>query len=424
MASRNSVVRTINNNDAYQLVNAAYKQAVGANAVDTLDLTSFIDGGVAFESLTMARDTFVKALIDQVVNFYNDTSYENDYDDPYYVESRRFANVVQMINAQAPEVQASHAWKNLAPTVAGNGSITKVSIGSYEVNPPVVNASYYSKDNSWELPVAISSERLTDAFKSEEELRGFTDFIFVVVQNALIQHRENLNSANRNAFIARKIYHQNNVGTGLQVVNLVDQYRKERGSNITTAADFLASPNAMRYAAAQIMLFSEYLRKQSVLFNTEGLVKFCPRDRMVLEINSAFENAIIENALSTTYHDAMLALPGHRTTPAWQGFGVTSAEALTEAASFDEVTKIDVTFDTSKTVTTSGIVGLIADRYAIMHTIRQERVAAQYFEMEDVTLYAYQNRDQYMNNMTQPAIVLTVQDLSASRVGLSVGDQR
>lgn len=412
-------LRTIDNNAAYSIVNAAYKQAVGASAVDTIDLKDFIDGGVAFESLTMARDTFVKALIDQVVNFYNDAAYDNEYDDPYYVESRRFANVVQMINAQAPEVQASHAWKSLAPVVdPDTQTVRKVSIGTYECNPPIVDTSFFQKSVSWELPLCISTERLTDAFKSESELRGFTDFIFVVVDNALTAHRENLNSANRNAFLARKIDHQRLVGTGLQKVNLVEMYKNERGSDITTAAGFLQDPEAMRYAGAQMLLFSKYLRKQSQLFNTKGLTKFVPYDRLVIEVNSAFESAINEVALSNTFHDELVALPGHRSVPTWQGFGINDAVAGTIAASFDEVTKIDVTYDTNKTVTQSGIVALLADKYAIMHTIRQERIAAQYFEMEDVTLYAYQNHDQYMNNMSQNAIVLTVEDLSASRLSI------
>lgn len=412
-------LRTIDNNAAYSIVNAAYKQAVGATAVDTIDLKDFIDGGVAFESLTMARDTFVKALIDQVVNFYNDAAYDNEYDDPYYVESRRFANVVQMISAQAPEVQASHAWKSLAPVVdPDTHAVSKVSIGTYECNPPIVDTSYYQKSVSWELPLCISTERLTDAFKSESELRGFTDFIFVVVDNALTAHRENLNSSNRNAFLARKIDYQRTVGTGLQKVNLVEMYKNERGSDITTAAGFLQDPEAMRYAGAQMLLFSKYLRKQSQLFNTKGLTKFVPYDRLVIEVNSAFESAINEVALSNTFHDELVALPGHRSVPTWQGFGINDAVAGTIAASFDEVTKIDVTYETGKTVTQSGIVALLADKYAIMHTIRQERIAAQYFEMEDVTLYAYQNHDQYMNNMSQNAIVLTVEDLSASRLSI------
>lgn len=406
-------LRTINNNSAYAIVNAAYKQAVGSSAVDTLDLSDFCDSGVAFESLTMSRDKFLKALIDQVVNFYTDTSYASEYSDPYYVESRRFANIVQMINAAAPEVQASHAWKDMSPNI-GTNPPTYATIGTYSVKPPTISCDYFTKSVSWELPLAITTEQLTDAFKSDSELRGFVDYIFVVVSNALQAHRENMNSANRNSFMAHKISAANSGVAGIHKVNLLTAYNADRGKSISTVADFLASADALRYAGAQIMLYEKYLRKQSTLFNTKGLVKFCPADRLVLEVNSAFENSINEVALSTTFHDELVSMPNHISVPAWQGFGVDSNDAGTSAAAFDQVTKIDVTLDTevsntNVSVSQSGIVALLADKYAIMHTIRQDRVAAQYFEMEDITLYAYQNRDQYVNNLAQNAVVFTVE---------------
>lgn len=408
MASKNSAIRTVSNNDAYAIVNEAYKQAVGTNAVDTLTLDDFVDGGVAFESLTMGRDKFVKALIDQVVNFYTDTTYEDEYDDPYYVESRRFANVVQMISASAPEVQPSHAWKNLAPTTSG-GVTTKVTIGSYELNPPSVDTSYFTKSVEWELPLCISEEQLVDGFKSASELRGFVDYIFVVVSNKLKEHRENMNAANRNAFMADKILYAASEGAhGIHVINLLTAYNADRGGSLASVSDFLKSADALRYASAQMLLYSKYLRKQSTLFNTKGAVKFVPRDRMVIEVNSAFESAINEVAFSTTFHDELLALPAYRSVPSWQGFGVTDGVAGTTAAAFDQVTKIDVSV-TAGDVSKSGIVALMADKYAIMHTIRSERVASQYFDMERVTLYAYQNRDQYMENLGQNAIVFTVE---------------
>lgn len=411
MASKN--LRTIDNASAYSIVNAAYKQAVGDAAVETIDLSSFVDSGVAFESLAMAQDKFVKALIDQVVNFYNDTSYDSEYADPYYVESRRFANVVQAINVKAPEVQASHSWKNLAPS---GDPLTKVSIGTYDVNPPIVSSDYFSKSVSWELPLAITTEQLTDAFKSEGELRGFVDYIFVVVDNALKLHRRTLNDANRNSFMAHKINAFNTGVDGIHKINLLTKYNAERGGNITTVKAFLSTPDALRYAAAQIKLYSEYMRQQSSLFNTKGLVKFCPADRLVVEVNSAFESAVEEVALSTL--NDVASLPGYYSTPAWQGFGVTdgTASPATESTAFDQVSKISVTLDKKSsgdfiTVTKSGIVAFMADKYACMHTIRQERIAAQYFEMEDVTLYAYQNRDQYINNLAQNAIVFTLEDV-------------
>ena len=420
-------LRTIDNNSAYAIVNAAYKQAVGSAAVDTMDLSDFCDSGVAYDSLSIGRDKFLKALIDQVVNFYNDTSYSSEYTDPYYVESRRFANIVQMINAAAPEVQASHAWKDMSPNT-GTTPPTYATIGTYAVKPPTVLTDYFTKSVSWELPLAITTEQLTDAFKSEGELRGFVDYIFVVVSNALQAHRENMNSANRNSFMGHKIYAHNEAVPGIHKVNLLTAYNSDRGKSLNSVAAFMADADALRYAGAQIMLYEKYLRKQSTLFNTKGLVKFCPADRMVLEVNSLFENSINEVALSNTFHDNLVELPNHISVPAWQGFGVDDQEASTSAAAFDQVTKIDVTLDavgdgnTNVSIEQSGIVALLADKYAIMHTIRQERVAAQYFEMEDITLYAYQNRDQYINNLAQNAVVFTVEAPSqpgpVSRIGI------
>ena len=408
--SKNSALRSVDNNSAYAIVNAAYKQALGSSAVDTITLDDFADAGVAYESLTVARDKFMKALIDQTVNFYTDTSFKAEYDDPYYVESRRYANIVQMLSAQAPEVQESHSWKNLAPVWnSETSSYDKVSIGTYEVNPPIVDTSYYTKSVSWELPIAISEEQMTDAFKSGDALRGFVDYIFVVVENALIQHRKDMNAQNRNAFIADKILYAGSVGAkGIHVVNLLTEYNSQRSKNISTVAAFFADPAATRFASAQLELYAKYLREQSTVFNTKGLPKFVPQDRLVVEVNSYFENALNETSYNDSYSRELISLPGYRSVPSWQGFGVTDGLASTVAGAFDQVSKIDVSVAAGD-VEKSGIVALMADKYAIMHTIRQERVAAQYFEMEDVTLYAYQNRDQYMENLGQNAVVFTVE---------------
>lgn len=402
----NKNLRTIDNAAAYSIVNAAYKQAVGDAAVDTLTLDDFADGGVAYASLSVGRDKFVKALIDQTVNFYSDYSYKNNYKDPYYVESRRYANIVQMLSASAPEVQESHAWKNLAPYEEG-GATKKVSIGTYEVNPPIVDAVYYTKTNSWELPLAISSSQLDDAFKSGEELRGFVDWIFVVVENALLKHREDMNAANRNAFIADKILYSKTQGAkGLHVVNLLTAYNAQRSKSIASVEVFMADPDAMRFASAQMLLYTRYLKQQSTLFNTRGLVKFVPEGRLVTEVNSAFESALFETAYSDTYHDEIIRLSDYYSVPWWQGSGVQGVS--TAPTDFDQVTAIDVSVSAGD-IKQSGIVALMADKYAIMHTIRQERIASQYFEMEDLTLYAYQNRDSFIENLGQNAIVFIIE---------------
>ena len=409
-------LRSINNSTAYAIVNAAYKQAVGASAVDTIDLKDFCDSGVAYESLTLGRDQFYNALLDQVYNFYNDEAFTSEFIDPFYVDSDRFGSVMAMINNTPPEVEESHEWKNFRPDTSQNPP-TYATIGTYTIKPSTVTAKYATKTISWELPLWISETQETTAFKNEGELRNFIDFLYVTTENKLQAHRMNLSQMNVASLIGHKILAAQEGTPGIHVVNLLTAYNNERGKNISTVEAFLANPDALRFASAQILLYSRYMRAQTTLFNTEGLVKFCPESRLVLEMNSAFENAINEVALSTTFHDSYVEINGI-SVPAWQGFGITSSNDgdTTTAAAFDQVTKIDVTLDkestvtnTNATITKSGVVALLADQYSALHTIKSMRVASQRFNIENLLYLAYQNHDMLVNNLAQNAVVFTIE---------------
>lgn len=409
-------LRSINNDSAYAIVNAAYKEAVGEAAVSTIDLKDFCDSGVAYESLTLGRDRFYNALLDQVVNFYNDEAYENEFIDPFYVDSSRFGSVMAMINNTPPDVEESHEWKNFAPDTSTTPP-TYATIGTYTIKPSTVSAKYATKRVSWELPLWITEAQETTAFKNEGELRNFIDYLYVTTENKLQAHRQQLSQLNVASLIGHKILADQEGTPGIHVVNLLAKYNAERNKNITSVEAFMADPDALRYASAQILLYSRYMKTQTSLFNTEGLVKFCPASRLVLEMNSAFENAINEVALSTTFHDTYLELNGI-SVPAWQGFGVTASNDgnTTTAAAFDQVTKINVTLDKESTVTNtnatinkSGIVALLADQYSAIHTIKSMRVASQRFNIENLLYLAYQNCDMYVNNLAQNAVVFTLE---------------
>lgn len=386
------------NYNAATIVNAAYSQITGDSAIDTLTLTDIVDKGTESNLFQTQREPFTKALIEQCAKFiFTDESYKASYRDPYFVEERRFASVAQLISVEAPAVRENSAWRSYT-----SGTTT---VGTYTVFLPVIESKLYSKTSSWALDVTITNEQWDDAVRSGEELARLVDYIFLAIENALIQHREDMNSANRNNFIAEKLAYARSTGAvGVHEVDLRVLYNSERGKTIANRAAFRADPDAMRFASKTIMLYMEYLQKQSTLFNTEGKVKFVPRDRLVLEVNSAFETGLEEVALSTTYHDAMVSLPGYHSVPYWQ-----ASVSANGALGFDAVTAIDIeNGDTS--VAADGIVALLADKYAIMHTIRSERVASQYFDIDALTIYSYQNRDSYMNNLGLPAVVFTISD--------------
>ena len=512
----------INNNDVDAVVNEAYRIATGQKEITTLTLKDIIDEGTKDGgTLVGKKEQFTKALIMALAkNMFTDTAAPDD-DDPYYVDSRKWGAIIQMISAQAPEVKESSAWKEF---VSGTSTV-----GQYTVYLPIVSTKYYGKTNSWGLPIAISYEQYADSFTGAEGFNAYRSYIILVIQNAIKKHRKDMNNANRNNFIAEKYHYATTVrqrgvfeftishaaaatdviticghdikwiangsspedgevalpstnnatneaaalvtylnaltsgnetnftwtsssgkviatqdadaiyarpvtaatkGTttmeitavsettemkapkGVHVFFLRSQYNKEMtpASSIATKDAFMKNPDCLRYMNRKIGEYTGYLREQTALFNTEQLVKFVPDDRLVLEVLNYAEKASESVMQSDAYHDDYVKLPGHRTVNAWEGFGDGNNDT-DFAIEFDDVSKIDAIIDaggTNATVTLSGIVAFACDKWAIMHTIRSERVGAQNFDLNALDLYEYQFRDVYMNNLSLPAIVFVV----------------
>lgn len=516
----NKSANYINNNDVDATLNLAYAQATGSKEVTTLTLKDIIDEGTKEGgTLVGKKEQFTKALIMALAkNLFTDASASED-DDPYYVDSREWGAITQVISAQAPEVKESTAWREFV-----SGSST---VGQYTVYLPIVSTKYYGRTSSWGLPIAISYEQYADSFTGAEGFNSFRSYIILVIKNAIKKHRKDMNDANRNNFMAEKYYYATTVrqrgvfkftishvaaandviticghdikwvsadasdgeinipssdtttkeaaalvsylnglatgnetnftwtntgaeitatqdadaiyakpvtavmkGTttqtitavtestemkspkGVHVVKLRSGYNAEMApaSSIATKAAFMANPDCLRYMSRKIAEYSGYLQEQTALFNTDAVVKFVPRDRLVLEVLNYAEQAANSLLLSDTYHDEYTKLPLHRTVSAWQGLG-DGNNGDNYSINFDEVSKIDATIDAegaSATITLSGIVAFAADKYAIMHTIRSERVGASNFDIDALDLYEYQFRDQYMNNLSLPAVVFIV----------------
>lgn len=396
---------TLNNEQIKTIVNSAYAQATGDENVTSIDLSAFSD--IGSNSVTGLKEKFTKALIGILTkNWFSDTSYRSQYRDVFFEDSEKFGAIVQAISVEAPEVQDNSAWNDF---VSGTSKV-----GQYTVYLPVVHSKYYTKSESWALPITITGEQWDTAFKNMTELSAFVSYVLMVVDNKIVEHMENMNMMNRNNFIAEKIQYAESLGAkGVHVVDFVKMYCTERGKNALTVSQAMGDADFLRYCSMKLREYKGYMGKQTSVFNTEGLVRFTPADRLVIQLNDKFVNAIESVALSTTFHDEMVALPNFESIPYWQGIGDTS---------FNAVTSISVVTDSGKgsgdggvdvPLTRSGIVGLMCDKWAIIHTIRSNRVASQHFEIENLTHYEYQHRDSYMNNLTMNAIVFVLNDYTA-----------
>lgn len=391
----------INNNQVYNLVNSAYRQALGADAIAVEDLQGFVDTGSAYAQIAANKDQFTNALINVLAkNWFTDSSYRSQYKDPFYQDEREFGAIIQAISVTAPEVREAHNWKSFT-----SGTTT---LGTYTLYIPVCDSKYYCKTNSWEIPVAITDSQWDDAFKTGEEIERFVAYILMVVDNAIVVHLENANAMNRNNYIAEKIsYAEGDGTTGVHVINLIEAYNNQRGASISTVEQFLSDPDALRFAASTIDEYSTYFSKMSTLFNTEGKARFTPDDRKVIQVVKKFAKAIQEVSLSGSFNAQYVELPNYQEVPFWQGFG--------SGITWDDVTRINVEIGSDGTaVNKKGIVALIVDKWAIMHTIRKHRVASTRFDPEEISQYYYQFRDSYMNDLTMNGLIFTLEDISTA----------
>lgn len=391
-------ITKLSNEQIQNVVNTAYAQFTGTSDLTTaLDLSKFSD--VGNHDIGADRERFTGALLGVLMkNWYTDSSYRSEYVDDFYEDAEQFGAILQTINAEVPHAKENAAWQSF---VSGTSTV-----GVYTVYLPVIDANMYAKSTSWALPITITGEQWDSAFRNESELSAFVSYLWLVLDNAIVQHMEDMNESNRNNFLAEKIEAANDNVPGVHVVDLVAAYVADRGiSTAMSAADFLADKDALLFMAEQFDLYTGYMRKQTALFNTEGKVKFTPRERLVCQVLSSIAKRLDVVARSGVYHADMTSLPMYRDVPAWQSMESLDIEDLSTI--HVKVAKPD---GATATVNQSYIVGFLADKWAIMHTIISERVASQRFDIENLTHYEYQHRDKYMNNLGQNAVVFVLND--------------
>lgn len=387
-----------NNNAIYSLMATALANMQGGASIVTESLADFVDGGTAYSAIQeIGQDQFYKALIAAgVKNFFTDSAFIDSYEDPFYLDSREFSGILAHIHAEAPAVQASHAWNTF---VSGT-----TQLGQYTIFTCLVSEKLYGLSSSYELPIALNDEQMKDCFRSEEDLAEFTAYLMVTVQNALKQHRKDQSAMNRANWIGEKIAYAGSQGAkGIHVINLLELYRTETGdTSITTAAQFNSTNACLRFAAAIMDEYMGYLQEQTKMFNVGENTRFTPKNRLVVQVNAKWQKKVESVSYSDAYNIDYVRLPYFQPVSCWQGMG--------SGAAWADVTKVYITTASGASVQASGIVAIMVDKWAIAHTIRSQRVAVTRFDPEAVTQYYYQFKDQYINDLSLNGLVFVVQD--------------
>lgn len=403
------MARAFSGNEAAEtFLNAAARQAKGLDPIAQQDYTAVIHE--AGDWSVGQKEQFLGELSAQYVDtMYTDASWADKYDDVFFENSERFGSIVQIINTEMPTVRENRSWEQIT-----SGTTT---IGSNTVYLPVVKEQLTGGSSSWAVPFALTGTQLDVAFRNESGLKRFESYIQMSAENSVRYHLARMSAANRNNYILEKVHKGNSAGK-INVVNLVEEYCKMFGVNSMTAADFWANKDGCLRSVNRIFKkYKAFITDMTTLFTMDATStgKFIPRDRFVMQVLSDFSGLLESELYSTTYHDNFVTLKGYREVPAWQALrweGGGSAGTLDYDALSDIIAKNDesVIDESGASISQGGIVALMVDKWAIMHTIVKHRMGVQRDDIKDITLFEHQFTDRYINNLMLNGVVFIIAD--------------
>ena len=378
----------------FEIVNDALKQTDGNLALLQEDLSNIIDVGNSIFNAN-SFDNYVKKLVDRIGKVVFVIRPYSGLAPSIYMDSVIWGSVTQKISSAVPEAVENESYELV------NGA----TYDPNQVNLPDVYVKFFSKYVTFEVDRTITEKQLRSAFTGVAELDGFISMIFNEISKAFTIAIDNLIMRTINSAIADTLYKDYNSGTEFtgashtRAVNLLYLYN-QRYSTTLTAAQAVTTPEFIRFASYYMALYSDRLSRVSTLFNVGETQKFTPKEEQHFILLSEFARSADVFLQSDVYHNELTAITKYEVVPYWQGSGVDYA--------FDSTSAINVISGSGNTVTASGILGVMFDRYALGVTNIEQWVNTQYNAKADFVNYFYKYKAGYFNDLNENFVVFFV----------------
>lgn len=378
----------------FEIVNDALKQTDGNLPLLQEDLSNIIDVGNSIFNAN-SFDNYVKKLVDRIGKVVFVIRPYSGLAPSIYMDSVIWGSVTQKISSAVPEAVENESYELV------NGA----TYDPNQVNLPDVYVKFFSKYVTFEVDRTITEKQLRSAFTGAAELDGFISMIFNEISKAFTIAIDNLIMRTINSAIADTLYKDYNSGTEFtgashtRAVNLLYLYN-QRYSTTLTAAQAVTTPEFVRFASYYMALYSDRLSRVSTLFNVGETQKFTPKEEQHFILLSEFARSADVFLQSDVYHNELTAITKYEVVPYWQGSGVNYA--------FDSTSTINVISGSGNTVTASGILGVMFDRYALGVTNIEQWVNTQYNAKADFVNYFYKYKAGYFNDLNENFVVFFV----------------
>ncbi len=194
------------------------------------------------------------------------------------------------------------------------------SIDMYNVKKPKIKQTNFYGENVCARHKTIFKDQLDTAFTGSQQ---FGSFLSMIMQNAadmITQKKEVVARATVSNLIGGTI----DLGNSNQVINLVDAYNADTGTDYT--ADTILNndnfPNFVRWLYGFINTISDYLTERSSIYHAaigDGIIqRHTPKMDQRLFLYSKLCRLMESIVSSTTYHDDKLVFPNYEPVNYWQ----------------------------------------------------------------------------------------------------------
>lgn len=386
-------------NQIYEIINSITNEVTGKSDIVAEDLSNIIDVGKEIFDAT-AVDNYVKSLVNHIgkVIFVN-REYKGTAP-TVLMDSWEYGSVLEKIQCEIPEAVQNDSWNLTDGT-------------SYDVNvfhAPKVSAKFYNNKSTFEIPMSFTEMQVKESFSDVNQLNGFMSMIYSAISRSMSIKTDSMIMRTINNMTAQTIANDfSTVSDGNystsdspKAINLLKRYNTANGTTLK-AKQAVSNPDFIRYAAFEMALTVDRMKKMSTLFNIGGKERFTPPDLLHIVMLSDFEKASEIYLQSDTYHDTLVKLPNSETVPFWQGSGT--------AYDFDTVSKINVTTsggETSKRVTIGGILAVLFDRDSLGVCNYNERVTTNYNAKGEFFNNYYKYDCGYFNDSNENFVVFFV----------------
>ena len=354
------------------------------NTIVTENLENLQD--IGNELITAANvDTYVKKLVDKIGKVVFKNRLLNSTAPSLLVDSWEYGAILQKVRMK------------LIPAEE-NDAVKLVDGQSYDQNvfhQPTVSATFYSKEITFEVPISYTTEQLKSSFNSESELNGFYNLLETTVQNSLTVKTDALIMRTINYRIG-KTYTK---GRNSQKINLLAGYNTVSGKSLTTENCF-QDEGFLKYAIAEIKNYQDRFKLPSSVFNDKKEEAFTPVQNQKLVLLSDFKNVVDTHLIPVVQNSENLTL-SCETVPYWQGSG--------SSFSFEDISKIDVTLDTSTEVAkVNGIVGILFDDEALKVGNLNQYVTTNYNAKGDFYTNYYKEQSGFFVDLAENFVIFYV----------------